>query len=60
LVEAVKAQKESLDEIMILADEVLNMKSLSDEDRRQIQQDKLNIKRRWDTLHDNLEWKNKR
>jgi hypothetical protein len=60
LVEAVKAQKESLDEIMILADEVLNMKSLSDEDRRQIQQDKLNIKRRCDTLHDNLEWKNKR
>ena len=45
---------------MSLADEVLNMKMLSDEDRRQIQQDKLNIKRRWDTLHDNLEWRNKR
>ncbi len=45
---------------MSLADEVLNMKSLSDEDRRQIQQDKLNIKRTWDTLHDNLEWRNKR
>lgn len=55
-----KAQQESFDTTMSLADEVLNMKLLSDEDRRQIQQDKLNIKRRWDALHDNLEWRNKR
>lgn len=55
-----KANKETLDETMSLADEVLSMTSLSDEDRRQTQQDKLSIKREWDTLHDNLEWRNKR
>ncbi|XP_028414134.1 dystrophin-like isoform X2 [Dendronephthya gigantea] len=60
LVEAVKANKQSLDETMGLADEVLSMKLLSDEDRRQTQQDKLSIKREWDTLHDNLEWRRKR
>ena len=60
LSEEVKTEKPNWDKVMAVADEVLSMKSISDDDRRQIQQEKSAVKNQWDALKDNIDWRTKR